>query len=115
MLTDLSPYKPRNRRTNMKNITNTLKKYTKLIVGILGLGIVIAWSGGFLSKKVKPGVLEHQAGVAVPADAATVEVKAETAPVRVEVVGTTASEEKSISARASRPTSAKSSPPPATA
>ena len=77
-----------------------LKKHFKLLVGILGLAIVIAWSGGFLSKKVKPGVLEDQAGVAVPADAATVEVKAESAPVRVEVVGTTASEEKiNLSAR----------------
>lgn len=84
----------------MNKFTNILKKYTKLLVGILGLAIVIAWSGGFLSKKVKPGVLEDQAGVAVPADAATVEVKAESAPVRVEVVGTTASEEKiNLSAR----------------
>jgi RND family efflux transporter MFP subunit len=84
----------------MKNIAAKLKKHLKLIVGILGLAIVIAWSGGFLSKKVKPGVLENQPGVAVPADAATVEVKAETAPVRVEVVGTTASEEKiNLSAR----------------
>ena len=84
----------------MSKLANILKKYTKLIAGIVGLAIVIAWSGGFLSKKVKPGVLEDQAGVAVPADAATVEVKAESAPVRVEVVGTTASEEKiNLSAR----------------
>ena len=78
----------------------TLKKHLKLLVGLVGLAIVIAWSGGFLSKKVKPGVLEDQAGVAVPADAATVAVKAESAPVRVEVIGTTASEEKiNLSAR----------------
>ena len=84
----------------MNKITNTLKKYTKLIIGILGLAIVIAWSGGFLSKKVKPDSLESQAGIAVSADAATVEVKTESAPVRVEVVGTTASEEKiNLSAR----------------
>lgn len=84
----------------MNKLAIILKKYTKLLVGILGLAIVIAWSGGFLSKKVRPGVLEDQAGVAVPAGAATVAVKAETAPVRVEVVGTTASEEKiNLSAR----------------
>ena len=84
----------------MSKIANVLKKYTKLIVGILGLAIVIAWSGGFLAKKVKPAVLENQPGVALPIDAATVEVQAETAPVRVEVVGTTASEEKiNLSAR----------------
>lgn len=84
----------------MKKIATILKKYLKLIIGIVGLGAVIAWSGGFLAKKVKPGVLENQPGVAVPADAATIAVKAETAPARVEVVGTTASEEKiNLSAR----------------
>lgn len=80
--------------------TLILKKHLKLILGIVGLAIVIAWSGGFLSKKVKPGKVADQAGVAIPADAATLEVKIETAPVRVEVVGTTASEEKiNLSAR----------------
>lgn len=77
-----------------------LKKHLKLILGIVGLAIVIAWSGGFLSGKVKPGRLERQPGLALPAGATTVEVKPETAPVRVEVVGTTASEEKiNLSAR----------------
>ena len=84
----------------MNKIANILKKHTKLIVGILGLAIVIAWSGGFLAKKTKPGKLESQPGLALPAGAETVEVKSETAPVRVEVVGTTASEEKiNLSAR----------------
>ena len=84
----------------MKNIAASLKKHLKLALGLIGLAAVVAWSGGFLSKKVKPDVLENQAGVAVPAGAATVEVKAESAPVRVEVVGTTASEEKiNLSAR----------------
>ena len=76
------------------------KKHLKLISGIVGLAIVIAWSGGFLAKKVKPGKLESQPGLALPAGAETVAVKTETAPVRVEVVGTTASEEKiNLSAR----------------
>ncbi len=84
----------------MNKFANVLKKNGKLILGLVGLAAVIAWSGGFLARKVKPNALEHQAGVAVPADAATVEVQAETAPVRVEVVGTTASEEKiNLSAR----------------
>lgn len=84
----------------MNKIANVLKKHIKLIVGILGLAIVIAWSGGFLAKKTQPDKLESQPGLALPADAQTVEVKAETAPVRVEVVGTTASEEKiNLSAR----------------
>ena len=84
----------------MKNIIPTLKKHFKLISGIVGLALVIAWSGGFLAKKTKPGKLESQPGLALPADAETIEVKVETAPVRVEVVGTTASEEKiNLSAR----------------
>ena len=84
----------------MKNIAANLKKHLKLIAGIVGLAAVIAWSGGFLAQKVKPGKLDSQPGLALPAEAQTVEVKAETAPVRVEVVGTTASEEKiNLSAR----------------
>lgn len=78
----------------------TLKKYLKPIVGIVGLAVVIAWSGGFLAKKVKPAKLEVQPGIALPADAETIELKEENMPVRVEVVGTTASEEKiNLSAR----------------
>ena len=84
----------------MNKIANVLKKNGKLVSGIVGLAVVVAWSGGFLARKVKPAVLPNQPGVAVPADAATVAVQAETAPVRVEVVGTTASEEKiNLSAR----------------
>ena len=78
----------------------TLKKYLKPIVGIVGLAVVIAWSGGFLAKKVKPAKLEVLPGLALPADAETIELKEENMPVRVEVVGTTASEEKiNLSAR----------------
>ena len=84
----------------MNKLANILKKNGKLVMGIVGLAAVIAWSGGFLTHKTKPGVLEHQAGIAVPSDAFTVVVKAETTPSKVEVVGTTASEEKiNLSAR----------------
>ncbi len=84
----------------MKNIAIHFKKHLKLVIGIVGLAAVIAWSGGFLAKKVKPGQFEHPAGIAVPAEAATFAVQVENAPVRVEVVGTTASEEKiNLSAR----------------
>lgn len=80
--------------------TSSLKKSLKLLLGLIGLAAVVVWSGGFLGEKTAPGKLEHQAGIAIPAGAATFEVKAETAPVRVEVVGTTASEEKiNLSAR----------------
>jgi len=81
-------------------LANHLKKYFKLTLGLVGLAAVVVWSGGFLGDKTPPGKLAHQAGVPVPEGAATFEVKAETAPVRVEVVGTTASEEKiNLSAR----------------
>ena len=84
----------------MKYIAAPLKKHLKLILGLAGLAAVVAWSGGFLARKVKPAALDNPPGVAVPAGAATVAVQAETAPVRVEVVGTTASEEKiNLSAR----------------
>ena len=84
----------------MSKIANMLKKYAKLFWGILGLAAVIAWSSGLFLKKVQPGVVEHLAGVAVPADAATLQIQVEDTPVRVEVVGTTASEEKiNLSAR----------------
>ena len=84
----------------MKYIAAPLKKHLKLILGLAGLAAVVAWSGGFLARKVKPAALDNPPGVAVPAGAATVAVQAETAPGRVEVVGTTASEEKiNLSAR----------------
>lgn len=84
----------------MNKIASILKKNGKLVIGLVGLAAVIAWSGGFLARKVQPGKLDRPAGIAVPADAATFEVKVENAPVRVEVVGTTASEEKiNLSAR----------------
>ncbi|MGD9780696.1 MAG: efflux RND transporter periplasmic adaptor subunit [Kiritimatiellia bacterium] len=76
------------------------KKYFKLLLGLVGLAAVVVWSGGFLGDKTEPGKLEHEAGLAVPEGAAMFEVKSETAPVRVDVVGTTASEEKiNLSAR----------------
>ena len=84
----------------MKNIAALLKKHLKLFLGLVGLAAVVIWSGGFLGAKTKPGQLAHAAGFAVPEGAATIEVKTETAPVRVEVVGTSASEEKiNLSAR----------------
>lgn len=80
--------------------TAGLKKFLKPILGIVGLVMVIVWSGGFLAKRVKPAKLDHQPGIPIPEGAATVEVQPETAPVWVEVIGTTASEEKiNLSAR----------------
>lgn len=74
--------------------TSALKKFLKPVLGILGLAIVIVWSGGFLNKRVKPSKVDFQPGIPLPEDAGTVAVQPETAPVWVEVIGTTASEEK---------------------
>ena len=74
--------------------TSALKKFLKPVLGILGLAIVIVWSGGFLNKRVKPSKVDFQPGIPLPEDAGTVAVQPVTAPVWVEVIGTTASEEK---------------------
>ncbi len=39
------------------------KKHLKLIAGILGLAAVIAWSGGLLIDKTKPGMVEALPGI----------------------------------------------------
>ena len=84
----------------MNNTLTSLKKHLKLVLGLLGLAADVVWSGGFLSQKVKPAVLDQQAGVPIPDGAATFEVKAAAAPSRIEVVGTASSEEKiNLSAR----------------
>ena len=71
-----------------------LMKFAKPLIALIGLSAVVVWSGGFLARKTKPGVIDRPAGIPVPADAPTFEVRTETAPVRVDVVGTTSSEEK---------------------
>ena len=79
---------------------SALRNILKLTVGLVGLAIIIVWSGGFLGDKTNPDALAVETGAPLPADAATFEVTAVAAPSRVEVVGTTASEEKiSLSAR----------------
>ncbi|MDZ4200202.1 MAG: efflux RND transporter periplasmic adaptor subunit [Kiritimatiellia bacterium] len=82
------------------NLKDTMKKYGKLILGILGLAAVIVWSGGFLTRKTKPVALPYAEGRALPADAVTMTVKKETVPTQVDVVGTVTSEERiNLSAR----------------
>lgn len=84
----------------MKKIIPQLKNYAKLLLGLVGLAVVIVWSGGFLGSKVQPGKLVREPGLPLPADAVVFEVQAETIPTRVEVVGTTTSEERiNLSAR----------------
>jgi len=53
--------------------TSALKKFLKPVLGILGLAIVIVWSGGFLTKRVKPSKVDFQPGIPLPEDAARAE------------------------------------------
>ncbi len=80
--------------------TTQLRKFLKPVAGLIGLVIVVIFSGGFLARKVSPGKLDVQPGLPLPPATDTVLIQTETSPVRVEVVGTTASEEKiNLSAR----------------
>ena len=84
----------------MKTIAPSLKKILKTLLGLVGLAVVIVWSGGFLGDKTRPGKLEAETGMPLPRDAETLEVQIQTVLTRVDVVGTTASEEKiNLSAR----------------
>jgi len=84
----------------MSTLGTTMKKYGKLILGLVGLAAVVIWSSGLLIEKTAPESVAYQAGIEIPADAETLTIQAETLPSRVEVVGNTASEEKiNLSAR----------------
>jgi multidrug efflux pump subunit AcrA (membrane-fusion protein) len=78
----------------MSKFVAITKKYLKLAIGLAGLVIVIILSSGFLRNKVKPGYHPAVSGFPLPENAATFQVKIESAPALIEVVGTTASEEK---------------------
>ena len=83
----------------MKLATN-IKKYLKPLLALAGLAVVVVWSGGFLGDKTAPGTLDAETGFPLPEDAGTFQVEIQTVPTRVDVVGTTASEEKiNLSAR----------------
>ncbi|MBM4147799.1 MAG: efflux RND transporter periplasmic adaptor subunit [Lentisphaerae bacterium] len=81
--------------SRMGEILRKAKRSVRWIAGSAALAAIMAWVGGACTEKVAPGVMEDgRTGVAVGADAETVAVKAEEAPALVQVVGTTASEEK---------------------
>lgn len=79
-----------------------MKTLWKPAAGVAGLAALVIWSVGALEKKVAPGRVEHQPGVAVPAGANPVVVRMVESASRVEVAGTTASEQRiNLSARLS--------------
>jgi len=84
----------------MDKIMNTIKKSWRPLAGLIGLVIVIIWSSGACTKKVAPAKLNVEEGFALPASAETITVHIEPVASRIDVVGTTASEERiNLSAR----------------
>ena len=75
------------------NILNMIKSYWRAIAGIVGLAVIVAWSGGACSRKVAPGVVDVKI-VAPPAGAEIIKVARESIPARMFVVGNVDSEEK---------------------
>lgn len=74
----------------------------KWTAGLVGLAVVIAWSGGCFETKQAPGKVEAPHGAPLPEGAKLLTVAPEPAPVRLDVVGTVQSAEKiHISARLS--------------
>lgn len=78
----------------MNRTVKLLGKHIKPAIGIIGLVAVIIWSGGFLVDKINPDIIEYRSGFPVPADATVIEIKTESAPTRIDIVGTAASEKK---------------------
>ncbi|MBN1268147.1 MAG: efflux RND transporter periplasmic adaptor subunit [Kiritimatiellae bacterium] len=86
----------------LTDIVVGLKRWWRAIAGIIGLVVVIMWTGGACGERVGPGRVEREAGIAVPADAPTCTVKSEEVAPRIDVIGTLASELKiHLSARIS--------------
>lgn len=84
----------------MSNILKVLKTQWKILTGVIGLAVVIAWSAGSCTAKVKPGQLDAQPGLPVPSGASQFTVRMEPAASRIYVVGNAASEERiNLSAR----------------
>ena len=78
------------------------KKHWRAIVGIGGLAVIIAWSGGACNKKVSPDEVAFQEGIPLPSNTETLTVQPEETASRIDVIGTTASDEKiNLSARLS--------------
>ena len=79
---------------NSHNLVALGKKHWRAIAGIGGLIVIIAWSGGACSSKVSPDPVAFQEGFPLPPNAETVTVQPEETASRVDVVGTTTSDER---------------------
>ena len=70
-------------------VLRTTVKYVVFIVALVGFMI---WAGGFLSNKIKPGVVDHEPGVPLPDGGAIHSVVAERIRPQIDVTGTVVSE-----------------------
>lgn len=90
-----------NQATNARGV-KWVRRWWRPAAGVIGLVILVVWSGGACESKVAPGKAEHQPGVAIPTGARTYTVEVERVASRVEVIGAVASEQRiNLSARVS--------------
>mgnify|MGYP003572794091 CR=1 FL=1 len=68
-------------------------RFLKWPVSIVGLVLLIAWTGGVFHEKTAAGKLEVEVGKPLPENAGTYTVKVEPVAAKIDVVGTVASEE----------------------
>lgn len=74
-------------------ILNPLKRYWKVLLGIVALVAMIVWTSGALNERVAPDALPREAGFPVAPDAEQFTVQVESIARRLEVAGTVTSEE----------------------
>jgi len=76
----------------MKSLITFIKRWWKPLAGLVGLAVMIFYSGGFLQDKVKPESIQRPAGEPLPSGSFVVEIKEEPFSPRLELTGTTTSD-----------------------
>lgn len=75
------------------NIRKIVGTAAKVVGGLAGLAVLVAWSGGCFSHKTAPGKVSHEPGIPFPEGAQTHRVVVTQHASRIDVVGTVRSEE----------------------
>lgn len=73
-------------------VGKVIKAAWRPVAGIIGLVVLVMWSGGALESKVGPGREEHLPGTSLPAGAGTFVVRMVKIPSLIDVIGTATSE-----------------------